>query len=221
MKKTKKKKISQIRSKELKRIKQIIYRAKKLGYIVNYTIKDLEKLSTQKLKTLTAKKIQNESTAYWQGDKISGKEYRKKLKEERQLKRKIIKEGEIPIGTDEWFIGFDNKVLENLYRLCNEYDSSIVETERVGAYMLRDMLDDEISKYGKHAVTVSAEENAKENIENGEIVIQSSKNEEKISRLHILRCNIRGSLPSDVEEKQDNDYDSKYYFFNDIGDNTY
>lgn len=218
--KNKKKKLT-VREREIKRVKQIIYREKKKGLDVKIAKSDLEKMPTSQIKKIKPITIRKQSTGYWQGEKVSGVEFEKMRKKELSLKRKMKKQGIVEYGTTEWHAGFTEKVLENLYSLCDEYDKSVEYTDRFGAFLLRDLLDEEISKYGRQAVAYSVEQNAYNNMETGKIIIQSSDRTKKQLNVDILRMNIRGALPNESELQNDRMYDEVLYIQNETDDDIY
>lgn len=209
-----KKKISKIRQKELKRVKQAISRLEKKGYAIAVEFKDLTKLSTQKLKTITPKVLRRTASGYWQGEKVTGKELYKKQREEMKIIRRRKKEGVIfeknnnryEDGTsiEELKAGV---ILRRLYALCDEYDNDVAEYIRNNARTLREILDNEISLYGIMAVAISAEENAKQNYDTGERIIFASTEEKLQYNVNVLRENIRGYIPDEDESEQDAEYD--------------
>ena len=209
--KKKAKKKQTVRQRELKRIKQIMYRGQKRGLTFEITIEDIEKLSTQKLKKIKPITLQKQSYGYFQGDKLRGDKVLKAQNKEEALKRKREKDGSIPFNDAVvWGRGYVDKILQNLYEICDTYDTSINPVHQAGAQMLREMLDNEIATYGRKAVALSAEQNAKSNLSNGENVIFASTQEGKEKHLDDLRYNIRGSLPSDEELENDNYYGELY-----------
>lgn len=210
-----KKKISKIRQKELKRVKQAISRLEKKGFQIASEFKDLAKLSTQKLKTITPKKLRASATGYWQGEKVSGKELYKKQRQEMKLIRKRKKEGLIFESTYNGGYYEDGTsiddlkadvILRRLYELCDSYDNDVAEYIRNNARTLRELLDNEISLYGKKAVAISAEENAKQNYDTGERIIFASTEEKLQYNVNVLRENIRGYIPNEDESEQDAEY---------------
>ena len=208
-----KKKISKIRQKELKRVKQAISRLEKKGYQIGAEFKDLAKISTQKLKTITPKRLRSSSTGWWQGEKISGKELYKKQRQEMKLIRKRKKDGVIfQISDDTYKDGTNvddlksDVILRHLYELCDSYDNDVAEYIRNNARTLRNLLDSEISLYGKKAVAISAEENARQNYDTGERIIFASTEEKLQYNVSILRENIRGYIPNETESEQDAEY---------------
>ena len=210
-----KKKISKIRAKELKRVKQAISRLEKKGFQIASEFKDLAKLSTQKLKTITPKKLRSSASGYWQGEKVSGKELYKKQREEAKLIRKRKRDGVIFESPVDYGIYEDGTsvedlkadvILRRLYELCDEYDNDVAEYIRNNARTLRELLDNEISLYGKKAVAISAEENAKQNYDTGERIIFASTDEQLKYNVNILRENIRGYIPDEDESEQDAEY---------------
>lgn len=210
-----KKKISKIRQKELKRVKQAISRLEKKGYTIAAEFKDLAKLSTQKLKTITPKKLRSSASGYWQGEKVSGKELYKRQREEQKLIRKRKKEGvifESPYNGGYYEDGTSiddlkaDVILRRLYELCDSYDNDVAEYIRNNARTLRELLDNEISLYGKKAVAISAEENAKQNYDTGERIIFASTEEKLQYNVNVLRENIRGYIPNENESEQDAEY---------------
>lgn len=222
-----KKKISKIRQKELKRVKQAISRLEKKGYQVSAEFKDLAKLSTQKLKTITPKVLRRSATGYWQGEKVSGKDLYKKQREEMKLIRKRKKDGVIfqtHEGKYEDGTNIDDLksdvILRRLYDLCDEYDNDVAGYIRNNARTLRDLLDNEIALYGKKAVAISAEENARQNYDTGEAIIFASTDEKLRYNVNVLRENIRGYIPDESEAEQDAEYnellESVHYMEGDI-----
>lgn len=210
-----KKKISKIRQKELKRVKQAIRRLENKGYQIASEFKDLAKLSTQKLKTITPKKLRSSASGYWQGEKVSGKELYKKQREEAKLIRKRKRDGVIFESPVDYGIYEDGTsvedlkadvILRRLYELCDEYDNDVAEYIRNNAQTLRELLDNEISSYGKKAVAISAEENARQNYDTGERIIFASTDEQLKYNVNILRENIRGYIPDESESELDGEY---------------
>lgn len=211
--KSKKKKISKIRQKELKRVKQAISRLEKKGYQISVEFKDLAKLSTQKLKTITPKKLRSSASGWWQGEKVTGKELYKKQRQEMKFKRKRKKEGVIfqtPDGIYEDGTNVNDLkadvILRRLYELCDSYDDDVLEYIRDNAQTLRELLDNEVHTYGKKAVAISAEENAHQNYDTGERIIFASTEEKLQYNVNILRENIRGYIPNESESEQDAEY---------------
>lgn len=208
-----KKKISKIRAKELKRVKQAISRLQKKGFQIASEFKDLTKLSTQKLKTITPKVLRRSASGYWQGEKVSGKELYKKQRQEMKLIRKLKRDGLIFEKDEKTYEDGTNidslkadVILRRLYELCDSYDSDIAEYIRNNARTLRELLDNEISIYGKKAVAISAEENAKQNYDTGERIIFASTEEKLQYNVNVLRENIRGYIPDEDESEQDAEY---------------
>lgn len=208
-----KKKISKIRQKELKRVKQAISRLEKKGYAISAEFKDLAKLSTQKLKTITPKLLRRTATGYWQGEKVSGKELYKKQREEMKIIRRRKKEGVIFEKDGNTYEDGTNieelkagVILKRLYELCDSYDNDVTEYIRNNARTLRELLDNEISLYGKKAVAISAEENARQNYDTGERIIFASTEEKLQYNVNVLRENIRGYIPDVDESEQDAEY---------------
>ena len=209
-----KKKISKIRQKQLKRVKQAVRRLEKKGYHIASEFKDLAKLSTQKLKTITPKVLRRSATGYWQGEKVSGKELYKRQREEMKLirrrKREVIFEKDDNIYDDGTSID-DLKtdvILRRLYELCDSYDNDVAEYIRNNSRTLRELLDNEIRLYGKKAVAISAEENAKQNYDTGERIIFASTEEKLQYNVNVLRENIRGYIPDENESEQDAEYNA-------------
>lgn len=208
-----KKKISKIRQKELKRVKQAITRLEKKGYTIAAEFKDLTKLSTQKLKTITPKVLRRTASGYWQGEKVSGKELYKRQREELKLIRKRKRDGVIfekDNNTYEDGTSIDDLkadvIIRRLYALCDEYDNDVAEYIRNNAKTLRNLLDNEISLYGIKAVAISAEENARQNYDTGERIIFASTEEKLQYNVNVLRENIRGYIPDKNESEQDVEY---------------
>lgn len=210
-----KKKISKIRAKELKRVKQAISRLEKKGFTIAAEFKDLAKLSTQKLKTITPKVLRRSASGYWQGEKVSGKELYKRQREEMKLIRKrkrdgVIFESPVDYGYYEDGVSVDDLksdvILRRLYELCDSYDSDVAEYIRNNARTLRELLDNEIQKYGKMKVAISAEENARQNYDTGERIIFASTEEKLQYNVNVLRENIRGYIPDENELEQDAEY---------------
>lgn len=208
-----KKKISKIRGKELKRVKQAISRLEKKGYQIAEEFKDLAKLSTQKLKTINPKKLRSTASGWWEGEKVTGKELYKKQRQEMKFKRKRKKEGVIfqaLDGTYEDGTSADelkaDVILRRLYELCDNYDNDVVEYIRNNTRTLREVLENEIKLYGKKAVAISAEENAQQNYDTGERIIFASTEEKLQYNVNILRENIRGYIPNESESEQDAEY---------------
>lgn len=224
-----KKKISKIRTKEIKRVKQAISRLEKKGFQIASEFKDLAKLSTQKLKTITPNVLRRSATGYWQGEKVSGKELYKRQREEMKLIRKrkrdgVIFESIVDLAVYEDGTNIENLkadvILRRLYELCDEYDNDVAEYIRNNARTLRELLNNEIYLYGKKAVAISAEENAKQNYATGERIIFASTDEKLQYNVNVLRENIRGYIPDENETEQDAEYnellESVHYMESDI-----
>lgn len=202
-----------IRVKELKRVKQAISRLEKKGFQIASEFKDLAKLSTQKLKTITPKVLRRSASGYWQGEKVSGKELYKRQREEMKLIRKRKREGVIFEKDENTYEDGTNinelkseVIIRRLYELCDEYDNDVAEYIRNNAKTLRDVLDNEIYLYGIKAVAISTEENARQNYDSGERIIFASTEEKLQYNVNILRENIRGCIPDEGESEQDAEY---------------
>lgn len=210
-----KKKISKIRAKELKRVKQAVGRLEKKGFQIASEFKDLTHLSTQKLKTITPKKLRASASGYWQGEKVSGKELYKKQREEAKLIRKrkrdgVIFESPVDYGYYEDGTSVDDLktdvILRRLYELASEYDNDETEYMRHNAFKLKELLDEEIKKYGKMKVAISTEENARTNYETGEAIIYASTDEKLKTNVATLINNIEGYIPNEEENEVISEY---------------
>ena len=208
-----KKKISKIRTKELKRVKQAISRLQKKGYTIAAEFKDLTKLSTQKLKTITPKVLRRTASGYWQGKKVSGKELYKRQREEMKLIRKRKRDGVIFEKDENTYVDGTNindlktdTILRRLYELAQQYDDYEVEHIRRNAMKLKEILDDEIKKYGKMKVAISAEENAQTNYDTGETIVFASTDEELKIGVKTLIYNIEGYIPNEEENEVISEY---------------
>lgn len=201
-----KKKISKIRQKELKRVKQAISRLEKKGFQIAGEFKDLTKLSTQKLKTITPKILRRSASGYWQGEKVSGKELYKRQREEMKLIRKRKRYGVIFEKDENTYEDGTNindlktdTILRRLYELAKQYDDYEVEHIRRNAFKLKQLLDDEIKKYGRMKVAISTEENANTNYDTGEEIIFASTDEQLRIAVATLISNIEGYIPDENE----------------------
>ena len=208
-----KKKISKIRTKELKRVKQAISRLEKKGFQIASEFKDLAKLSTQKLKTITPKVLRRTASGYWQGEKVSGKELYKRQREELKLIRKRKRGGVIFEKDENTYEDGTNindlktdTILRRLYELAKQYDDYEVEHIRRNAMKLKEILDDEVKKYGKMKVAISAEENARTNYDTGETIVFASTAEELKTGVATLINNIEGYIPNEEENEVISEY---------------
>ena len=151
-------------NKEVRRLKQAIRRAKKQGYIVPESImpqrpKTITQGSVRRLAKITPEKIRQKSD--FQAlepvtDKSKDKEQRKKINKKSKESLKKLQENEE--FREEFTIG------EILYRkildLCDKYS---IDSPK-GAQLIRGILQDEISRYGKDTVMLALSNIADEEI---------------------------------------------------------
>lgn len=148
------------RKKELKRVKQFIRRAEKRGYKFNDEFKkSISTRSTRSLQLLTARKIYEQSTytlpSREQYSGLTGRYLEREAASikgaiTRQMKREAAKKGKgdrFDEGADFGYLpNMEDIVYQNVMALIEQYPSS------EGSQYLKNLLDSEISSYGKSMV---------------------------------------------------------------------
>ena len=157
---------------QLKRIRQFISRAEKRGYRFDTEFKEqLTELSTQKLKNLTPKKLYEKSQAISEetGKVITGTERRKEERKEvaqkaQETRRRHKAEREQREYYDyaernysEYETSYEDTILTNIESLIRQYEDSDIAVRQYGSSLLQQLLDEEITNYGRKAVALACE----------------------------------------------------------------
>ena len=203
---------------QLKRIRQFISRAEKRGYRFNTEFKEqLSELSTQKLKNLTPKKLYEKSQAISEetGKVITGTERRKeerkevarKAQETRRRHKAEIEQIEYYDYAErdysEYETSYEDTILTNIESLIRQYEDSDIAIRQYGSSLLQQLLDEEITNYGRKAVAIACENAPTEAIRASQIVIYASDQSQKDMNIQELRNIITsGVLPSIEQSKQ-------------------
>ena len=203
---------------QLKRIRQFISRAEKRGYRFNTEFKEqLSELSTQKLKNLTPKKLYEKSQAISDetGKVITGTERRKeerkevarKAQETRRRHKAEIEQIEYYDYAErdysEYETSYEDTILTNIESLIRQYEDSDIAIRQYGSSLLQQLLDEEITNYGRKAVAIACENAPTEAIRASQIVIYASDQSQKDMNIQELRNIITsGVLPSIEQSKQ-------------------
>lgn len=193
-------------NKEVRRLKQAIRRAEKQGYIVPESIipqrpKTITQASIRRLEKITPEKIRQKSD--FQAleavtDKSKDKEQRKKINKKSKESLKKLQENEE--FRKEFTIG------EILYRkildLCNKYS---IDNPK-GAQLIRGILQDEISTYGKDKVMLALSNIADEEILS---VVEYSfhygvNSPQSNNALYEITMLIEGNINPETRAKMDN-----------------
>ena len=203
---------------QLKRIRQFISRAEKRGYRFDSEFTEqLTGLSTQKLKNLTPKKLYEKSQAISEetGKVITGTERRKEERKEvaqkaRETRRRHKAEREqreyyeyAERDYSEYETSYEDTILTNIESLIRQYEDSDIAVRQYGSSLLQQLLDEEISNYGRKAVALACENAPAEAIRASQIVIYASDQSQKDMNIQELRNILTsGVLPSIEQSKQ-------------------
>ena len=206
------------KSQQLKRIRRFISRAEKRGYRFETEFKNqLTELSTQKLKNLTPKKLYEKSQAISEetGKVITGTERRKEERKEvarkaQETRRKHKAEREQREYYEyseryysEYETSYEDTILTNIESLIRQYEDSDIAVRQYGSSLLQQLLDEEITNYGRKAVALACENAPSEAIRASQIVIYASDQSQKDMNIQELRNIITsGVLPSIEQSKQ-------------------
>ena len=203
---------------QLKRIRQFISRAEKRGYRFDSEFTEqLTGLSTQKLKNLTPKKLYEKSQAISEetGKVITGTERRKEERKEaaqkaQETRRRHKAEREqreyyeyAERDYSEYETSYEDTILTNIESLIRQYEDSDIAVRQYGSSLLQQLLDEEISNYGRKAVALACENAPAEAIRASQIVIYASDQSQKDMNIQELRNILTsGVLPSIEQSKQ-------------------
>lgn len=177
---------------ELSRIRRFISRAEKRGFRFQEELKQgLAGMSTQKLKGLTAEKLYKQATAISEetGKRVSGTERRKEERrkagkmaaETRRFRRELPRKGEL--------------ILDKMNRLIDSYNTQ-------GAQYMRNLLAQEVRKFGRRTVIKALSEAGEEAISAAETIIYYEDSANTISRaFKNLGELIRGYAPTESESR--------------------
>ena len=206
------------KSQQLKRIRRFILRAEKRGYRFDTVFKNqLTELSTQKLKNLTPKKLYEKSQAISEetGKVITGTERRKEERKEvarkaQETRRRHKAEREQIEYYDyaerdysEYETSYEDTILTNIESLIRQYEDSDIGVRQYGSSLLQQLLDEEITNYGRKAVALACENAPTEAIRASQIVIYASDQSQKDMNIQELRNIITsGVIPSIEQSKQ-------------------
>ena len=206
------------KSQQLKRIRRFISRAEKRGYRFDTEFKNqLTELSTQKLKNLTPKKLYEKSQAISEetGKVITGTERRKEERKEvarkaQETRRKHKAEREQREYYEyseryysEYETSYEDTILTNIESLIRQYEDSDIGVRQYGSSLLQQLLDEEITNYGRKAVALACENAPSEAIRASQIVIYASDQSQKDMNIQELRNIITsGVVPSIEQSKQ-------------------
>ena len=206
------------KSQQLKRIRRFISRAEKRGYRFDTEFKNqLTELSSQKLKNLTPKKLYEKSQAISEetGKIITGTERRKeerkevaqKAQETRRRHKAEIEQREYYEYSERYYseyeTSYEDTILTNIESLIRQYEDSDIAVRQYGSSLLQQLLDEEITNYGRKAVALACENAPAEAIRASQIVIYASDQSQKDMNIQELRNIITsGVLPSIEQSKQ-------------------
>ena len=178
---------------QLSRVRRFISRAEKRGYRFPEELKkELAGMSTQRLKRLTPEKLYKMATAISEetGKVVSGttrrkearREAAKKAAETRRFKRDLPRQGEI--------------IWTKINNLIDSYNTA-------GAQYMRDLLAQEVRKFGKKAVLQALAESGEEAISAAETIIYYQDTANTISRaFRNLGELIRSYAPTEAESRE-------------------
>lgn len=203
---------------QLKRVRQFIARAEKRGYRFGNEFKEqLSGLSTQKLKNLKPKKLYELAQAISEetGKVITGTERRKEERKEvaqkaKETRRRHKAEREQIEYYDyaerdysEYETSYEDTILTNIESLIRQYEDSDIGVRQYGSSLLQQLLDEEITNYGRKAVALACENAPAQAIRASQIVIYASDQSQKDMNIQELRNIITsGVLPSIEQSKQ-------------------
>ena len=178
---------------QLARVRRLISRAEKRGFRFSAELKEgLAGMPTQKLKGLTPEKLYKQATAISEvtGKRVSGTERRKEQRKEaakkaaetRRFRKEMPREGEL--------------IWDKMNRLIDSYNTQ-------GAQYMRNLLAQEVRKYGRRAVIQALSEAGEEAISAAETIIYYEDTANTISRaFKNLGELIRGYAPTESESRE-------------------
>ena len=218
-------KFTKKKKQNLKRIRKFIKSAEKRGYKFSEELKkSLSSFTTQKLKSLTPKKLykeaqyevkslEGETIDYLTGEQ--GREIERKLSAKKDARTRQYKkwQAEVEAGIslsdyqyeepqEEYLPSFTRIVLDNIEALINEYESSSTELWRENAYRLEDELNAQIIRYGEDVIAHCCEQAPQESIAQAEKVIHSSTTQKLVQNLTVFVMIITGEIPTVEQAKQ-------------------
>lgn len=188
--------------KQLSRVKRFIVRAKKRGYKFSEDlITSLPELSTQKLKSLTPKKLYEQATSTKYGIELTGtrtRELERSLSAKRgaETRKRFFEQENRQEQYSEEPTSFEDTVLRNLEAEIDDVLAGTRKQWRKGARELKQILETEISKFGRARVAQALERDASKSLSAARGVIYESsdtKRDDAVTRLLMI---IEGSIPT-------------------------
>lgn len=193
---------TQKHKKELNRVKRFIARAKKRGYKFSEDlIASLPELSTQKLKSLTPKKLYEQSTSIKYGIELTGtrtREIEQSLSAKRgaQTRKKYYEQENKQKQYSEEPTSFEDTVLRNIESEIEEASQTDNRGWKAGAKELKSILQAEINRFGRARVAQALERDAQASLSAARGVIYESKDGKRDNAITRLLMIIEGSIPT-------------------------
>lgn len=195
---------------QLNRIKRFISRAEKKGYRFSPELKEnLSSYSTQKLKSLSPKKLYQNATAISEetGKIISGTEKQRETRSLASLKARATKLSKAISSNarEEYYktsereesydsASFTDIILQNIEAKINQFYDSQTAQFAYGAKLLKATLDSQIAQYGRAKVATSCENAPEEAKRLSDVVVFASKQEQKHQALIEFVMIITGEI---------------------------
>ena len=206
--------MTQEHKKELTRVKRFIARAKKRGYQFNEDlISSLPELSTQKLKSLTTKKLYEQATSKKFGVELTGTRARQlerslAAKKGAETRKRHYEQKKKQEQYSEEPTSFEDAVLRNIEELIAQYMFSSTLNYAGGAQMGDALLKQEIEKFGRAKVAQALEQSPIEAISAvQDAIYQESTEAGKKRACTRLQMIIEGTIPTIDEAKQMGNYE--------------
>ena len=194
--------MTQKRKKQLARVRRFIARAKKRGYQFREDlISSLPELSTQKLKSLTPKKLYEQATSKKYGVELTGtrtRELERSLSAKRgaETRKRHYQQENKQEQYSEEPTSFEDTVLRNRESEIEEVLAGTHKQWRKGARELKSILDTQIARFGRARVAQALEQDAQASLSAARGVIYESSEGKRDNAITRLLMIIEGSIPT-------------------------
>lgn len=204
--------MTKLHKRQLRRVRDFIRRAEKRGYQFDTGLKQslkADKLSTQKLKTLTPSKLYSQAKSSLYGSEISGTEARaierslaaKKGAETRRRKAEEIRDRYYDYSDRDYAeyddtTSYEDKILSEVEDLiATFYFSSTIQLAH-NAKTLDIILKEEIARYGRRRVAITMENFPEQIKAKAQAVFEASTDEKLKNAITDFTMLITGEIPT-------------------------
>lgn len=204
--------MTKLHKRQLKRVRDFIRRAEKRGYQFDTGLKQslkVDKLSTQKLKTLTPSKLYSQAKSSLYGSEISGTRARaierslsaKKGAETRRRRAEEIRDRYYDYSDREYAdyddtTSYEDKILSEVEDLIATYYFSSTMKLAYNAKTLDIILKEEIARYGRRRVAITMENFPEQIKAKVQAVFEASTDEKLKSAITDFQMLISGEIPT-------------------------